>query len=271
MKSRLCLLLTGTIEVHHPEFLRSTGRVSTEVRQADYVVALRRWMTRQSAVRDIVFVDNSGYPLDALHEVVERHADTGKRVELLSFRTTGYSDERGRSFGELDIIDTALRRSVLLSESPSFAKVTGRVFVKNFDSLVAGLGPDFDIVGRLSHNLTWLETVLVLFRREFFAERILPYALEHVNDRSRQHTERVLARACLHAVAEGARWYPFPQEPRFRGVRGLDGKPYPGGLLRSKTMDFFAWGHHRAIDVATGASRPHPMERWSCPGSETAD
>lgn len=265
MRGEVCLLLTGTIRVDHPEFLRPQGRTDTAQRLADYKDALVRWMTRQTAIRDIVFVENSGYPLDSLHEVVNRHAERGKRVELISFRTRGYTDERGRSFGELDIIDTALRESTLLREASHFAKVTGRVFVPNIDAIMAGVAPDFDIVGRLSHNLTWLETVLVLFRKELFVEGILPYALKHVNDRSRHHIERVIASACLHAIAEGARWYPFPQEPRIQGIRGVDGRPYPSGVLRAWAMDFFAWGHHRALDVATGRASPHPMERWTRP------
>ena len=262
IRPNLCLLLTSTIQVHHPEFLRPGGRVDPEVRLRDYTSALRSWITRQDSVRDIVFVDNSGHPLDALQEVADQHGSYGKRVEFLSFRTTGYSPERGRSFGELDIMDTALQRSALLRESACFAKVTGRVFIPNFDAVTAAVAPDFDIVGRLSHNLTWLETVLVLFRRELFSERLLPYALRHVDDRARLHVERVLASACLHSVAEGSRWYPFPREPRIEGVRGLDGRPYPNSILRAAAMDLFAWGHHRALDVASGRGRPHPASRW---------
>ena len=265
MSPDVCLLLTGTIRVEHPHFLRPTGRVDAEQRLADYVASLTRWITRQSTVRDIVFAENSGHPLDALHEVVDRHSDSGKRVELLSFKTTGYTEERGRSFGELDIIDRALGESTLLRDAPNFAKVTGRVFVPNFDSILGGLASDFDIVGRLSHNLTWMETVLAFFRRDLFRERILPYALEHVNDKTRHHIERVIASASLHAIAEGARWYPFPVEPRLHGVRGLDGRPYAGGVLRAKAIDFFSWGHHRALDVSAGRASPHPMERWSSP------
>lgn len=263
MARGICLLLTSTIQVEHPEFLRADGRTDTNVRLRDYATALRAWISDQRTVGDIVFIDNSGYPLDALQDVVDRHASSGKRVELISFRTTGYSATRGRSYGELDIMDAALRTSVLLKESARFAKVTGRVFIPNFDAIMAAVAPDFDIVGRLSHNLTWLDTVFVLFERELFARRLLPFAMEHVNDQTRHHVERVLASACLHSIAEGCRWYPFPVEPRIRGVRGLDGRPYPASALRSSAIDFFAWGHHRALDVVSSSARPHPQARWS--------
>lgn len=269
MTTNLCLVLTSTIAVDHPEFIRRGGRIDTETRLLDYTAALSAWMTRQDAVRDIVFVDNSGYPLDALQAVVDRHAHSGKRVELISFRTAGYTPERGRSFGELDILDTALQRSVLLREAEAFAKVTGRVFVPNADAILTTVARDFDIVGTLSHNLTWLDTVFVLFRRELFRDRLLPHALERVNDWTRHHVERVLASAALHAIAEGARWYPFPRHPRLLGIRGIDGAPYPSGRIRARAVDFFAWGHHRSLDVATGAPSPHPMDRWTAPRDQS--
>lgn len=260
-----CLLLTSTIHVEHREFLGPGGRVNSEVRLRDYVGALESWITRQHSIRDIVFVDNSGYPLDALREVVDRHAATGKRVELHSFRTTGYSTTRGRSFGELDIMRTALERSALLRNATHFAKVTGRVFVPNIDAIMSRLASDVDVVGRLSHNLTWLETVCVVFRRELFVDRLLPFALDHVDDQSGHHIERVLASACLHSIADGCRWYPFPAEPRIEGVRGVDGRRYPVSTLRARVIDAFAWGYHRAFDVATNADTPHPITTWAPP------
>lgn len=262
MAGSLCLLLTATIRVDHPEFLRPGGRVDTQVRLGDYTAALEAWMTRQHSVRDIVFFDNSGHSLDALREVAERHRHAGKRVELISHHTTGYSAVRGRSYGELDIIHTALQRSALLKEANHVAKVTGRVFIPNFDAIVTALAPDFDIVGRLSHNLTWLETVFVLARRSVLAERLLPFAREHVDDHARLPIERVMARACLHSIADGCRWYPFAAEPRLQGTRGLDNRPYPSSRLRARIMDFFAWGHHRALDVSSSAAVPHPLGRW---------
>ena len=277
MADGVCLLLTATIHVEHTEFLRAGGRVDTHLRLKDYADALRSWITAQEMIRDIVLVDNSGHPLDALQEVVDRHRSSGKRVELISHRTTGYSQSRGRSYGELDIMDTALRESALLRNAATFAKVTGRVFVPNVDRIVRNIASDFDIVARMTHNLTWLDSVFVLFRRELFARRLLPYALEHVDDRTRHHIERVLASACLHAIADGARWYPFPSEPRVRGLRGIDSRPYPSGVARARLVDLFAWGHHRAIDVATGSHTPHPLDRWErvtrLPGArdDTAD
>jgi hypothetical protein len=267
MADGLCLLLTSTIQVDHPEFLRPGGRLDPRLRLQDYSAALEYWITAQRSVRDIVFVDNSGHPLDALQAVADRHTSAGKRIELISFRTEGYSPVRGRSYGELDIMRTALARSALLKGAARFAKVTGRVCIPNFDAIVGAAAPDFDIVGRLSQNLTWLETVLVLFRTDLFAERLLPYALAHVDDRARRPIERVLASACLQSIADGHRWYPFAESARIRGVRGIDNVPYPGGLLRARAIDMFARGHDRALDNVSNSATPHPLDQWTAPPS----
>lgn len=263
MADGLCLLLTSTIQVEHQEFLRANGRIDPKLRLQDYSRALESWITSQRSVRDIVFVDNSGHSLEALQAIVDRHAAADKRVELLSYRTTGYTPVKGRSYGELDITRKALERSALLNSATQFVKVTGRVFVPNFDAIVTAAAPDFDIVGRLSHNLTWLDTVLVFFRTALFAERLLPYALEHVDDQSRRPIERVLASACLHSIADGSRWYPFSEEPRLRGIRGIDNVPYPSGRLRARAIDFFARGHNRAADTVSNSATPHPLDRWT--------
>lgn len=261
----ICLLLTSTIQVHHPEFLRPHGRLDAGLRLRDYATALEFWLTGQRSMRDIVFVDNSGHPLDALQAVVDRHRPAGKRVELLSFRTEGYSAARGRSYGELDIMRTALDRSALLREATHFAKVTGRVRIANIDAIAGAAAPDFDVVGRLSQNLTWLETVLVLFRTRLCAERLLPEALARVDDEARRPIERVLASACLRSIADGHRWYPFARTPRIRGVRGIDSVPYPGGALRTRAIDVVARGYYRAEDTVSRGTAPHPLDRWTAP------
>lgn len=261
---QLCLILSATIEVAHPEFLRPHGRRETGQRLADYRHALRAWLTRQQRLRRIVLVDNSGYPLGALAEVVARHGG-GKQVELISCRTEGYSPARGRSYGELDLLRQASARSRLLAEASHIIKANGRVFVPNIERLLARLPEDFDVVGSLRHNLTWLETALVLFRKELFFERILPRALEQVDDSRRLYIERVLAQQVLRCVADERRWYPFPCEPRLQGVYALDNRPYPGGWLRNRVIDAFAWGYHRARDISAHRGRPHPQERWSSP------
>lgn len=254
-----CIVLTATIEAHDPSMLRPWGRKDTAQRLEDYKRALVRWLTEQGAVSNLVFAENSGYPLDELEEIVSRHRNSGKRVHFVSHQTTGYTRARGRSYGELDLLAHA-RPAVERYEH--IVKVNGRVFIANFDELFSRLAADADVVGALRHNLTWLDTTFVVFRTQFFFDEILPAAVEAVNDEARDYIERVLAKGVLRGVAADRRWYPFPCEPRIAGRRALDNERYPSNLLRARLIDAFAWGFYRAFDTTSGRNRSHSLDRW---------
>ncbi len=261
---RLVLILSASIEVADPAFLRPEGRGDTATRLGDYRAALEAWLTRQHSLRELVFVDNSGHPLDALRELAARHP--GKRVEWISCRTEGYSKARGRSYGELDLLRQAWQKSELLRGASHVAKVNGRLFVRNIDRLCRALPEDFDAVGSLQHNLTWLATTFFLARPKLLFERLLPRAIERVDDTRRLYIERVLAQELLRAIADDRRWYPFPCEPDIEGVCAHDNRPYPGGWLRGRLIDLFAWGYHRARDVSFRRGQAHPQARWRVDG-----
>jgi hypothetical protein len=264
---RPCLLLASSLTVADPRFLRANGRHSPEQRLADTATALNFWLTRQTAYTNLVFVDNSGDDLGALRAKLP--AAPGREVEFLSFQTSGYDDRLGRSFGELDIMRHALAHSKIVAAHTHLAKVNARLHVANADALAAAMPEDFDVVGRLSHNLTWLATTFVAFRRSVFEERILPYALTHVDDYARNHIERVYAKATLQAISLDLRWYPFPVEPQIIGRRGLDNGRYGANPLRRGLIDIAIRGYHRAFDQTADRSREHPQANWSKPREDS--
>lgn len=263
MELRPCLVLTSTLKVDHPEFLRPTGRHQLEVRKNDTEKAFLNWMTRQQLIKDIVLVDNSGYSLDWLKKLYDQHNDGDKRAEFISYKTNRYSDINGRAIGELDILEKALEQSTLLAKADHFVLSIGRVFIPNSDEIISNVSLDSDIVSRLSHNLTWMESKFAIFRKQIFADRILPYAIENVNESNRIYIERVYAQATLHCIASDLKWYPLCCEPRIQGFRGLDSQAYLSNWFRAKMIDFFTWGYNRAHDVSSGLHCEHSMTRWS--------
>ncbi len=272
MTVKPCLVLTSTIKVDYPEFLKPTGRHQLELRRGDTEKALVRWVTRQQAIRDIVVVDNSGYPLDGLEALVDRHNTGNKRVEFISFRTDRYNENNGRSIGELDIFEKALDQSALLRDAGHVAISIARIFISNVDDIMSRMPADFDIVGRLSHNLTWFDSKFAVFRKDIFKGRILPYALQHVDEAAGNYIERVYAKATLRCISDDRRWYPFACEPLYDGICGNDNRPYPNGRLRAKIIDWFSRGYYRAFDISSHSHRAHPLEsRQSTSSGATAD
>lgn len=94
------------------------------------------WL-RVQCVGSIVLCDNTATDL-ALPGLERLARQTGKRLEVLSFlgdqdRVATY----GKGYGEGEIMRHLLNHSLLLRETGSFFKVTGRVFVENFDEIRA--------------------------------------------------------------------------------------------------------------------------------------
>lgn len=98
-----------------------------------YLCALVSW-SRPEHVRRIIFAENSNTGFD-LSPVVRYLEAAGKDVEILVFDGNRDVTRLGKGYGEGEILDYVYRHSRLLRATPSFYKVTGRLFVSNFDAL----------------------------------------------------------------------------------------------------------------------------------------
>src|ERR1700759_4800132 len=73
-------------------------RADPAVRLADYQHALRFWLAYpDQRVRRILFIENSGYPLDSLKAIPESENNLGKQVEFISLHCNW--DPRTRHYG----------------------------------------------------------------------------------------------------------------------------------------------------------------------------
>jgi hypothetical protein len=95
--------------------------------------ALVSW-ARTRRVRRIILGENSNTRFD-FSRVVEYLEAAGKEVELLIFDGNKESSRFGKGFGEGEILERVYRHSRLLRDTDTFYKVTGRLFVRNFDAV----------------------------------------------------------------------------------------------------------------------------------------
>lgn len=102
-------------------------------RTLQYLSALVAW-SRATRIRRIVFVENSNTNFD-FGPVARMLEDAGKELELLIFDGNKDVEQYGKGYGEGEILEHAFRHSRLLRASPDFYKVTGRLFVRNFDKV----------------------------------------------------------------------------------------------------------------------------------------
>jgi len=106
------------------------------VRQEDerilqYMCALVSW-AQPKQVRCIVFAENSNTRFD-FSSIVRYLEAAGKEVEVLVFDGNKEAARFGKGFGEGEILEHIYNNSVLIRQKTTFYKVTGRIFVRNFD------------------------------------------------------------------------------------------------------------------------------------------
>lgn len=174
------LLLTACVApAKHPDLVRD----DPEVRLADYASSLARWMDHQAPhLRGVVFVENSGFPLDRLAEAFSS-IDRAVPLEFTGFRATPTPPGIHYGYGELQAIDWALTHSSLL-QSPDrmFAKATGRLYFPDFGTLLSRIDARMDAVVDTRWGLgailrgerpsRTVSTQLMLFRTGFYRDRL---------------------------------------------------------------------------------------------------
>lgn len=264
MRDDICVLLTSAIEVKNKHLVK---RHDTATRLEDYKRALRSWLTKQTHVQHIVFVDNSGYPLDTLKHIAETENVHGKHVEFLSFHydTTGDSDI---SLGEIAILDYALTHSQTLANTSYFIKCTGRVFVENIDSLVQDLPETFHAVARFSENLSYIDSVIMIFETRMYREDMLSLIAQTMKQpNGKTDFERAYAKVLHELLAKDYQWFPFSHEPIFSGMSGTKNQSYRKkyGRFQSLWYSFISHMFYKRYRTSWGKSsgREHLLVRWN--------
>lgn len=127
-----CIILTGCI---NPEknipYLTLTNSI---VRREQYIQSILFFLDKSRA-KKIIFCDNSNAPIE---DSVLKHAiHVGKDLEWLSF--SGNNEmcaERGKGYGEGEIIKYIFDNSRILKSCTSFVKVTGRFKILNINDML---------------------------------------------------------------------------------------------------------------------------------------
>lgn len=95
----------------------------------------------ESPFCNIVFCDNSNYPIINKEALIHKAKLKGKNLEMLRFM--GNSDLVAKfstkGIGEDEIMDYVLTNSILASQAKTFFKVTGRLLITNMQKLVKGI------------------------------------------------------------------------------------------------------------------------------------
>src|SRR5262245_90672 len=111
-RKKICLVLHATVDVRGVVFVT---RNDPRERFEDYRQALRQWVRRDDFDK-LILVENSGYDLSELWEIVDQSPLSKDSVEFLSFDGQDFPRELGKGIGETLNFQYVLDHSTILSE-----------------------------------------------------------------------------------------------------------------------------------------------------------
>jgi hypothetical protein len=152
------------------------ARRDPKQRLADYLAALRFWMNlNDRRIRQVLFLENSGYPLDELQRAVDQEKPADMDVELVSMRTNDYPPEMHYGYSELLMLDTGLAMSRLAKQTRYWMKVTGRLTFPNVGRLLDRLPNDYLFAADLRNAIPifgpkqlWVHTRMLITTGAFY-------------------------------------------------------------------------------------------------------
>ena len=221
------LVLTATVNPGPLTF--NNLRPDPVLRLEDYQKALRFWLDEPTFAQ-IVFCENSAFDLSPLMDLFRRHNPCGKTVEFLSFQAESFPLHKGKSYGELMILEHVLQNSALLRNASHLMKVTGRYCVPNIAKVMRGDLSRYDVICDFRRNLITTDSRVFCASLSFLREYLFP--LRSILDESAcLGFERILAKAVHRAMADGRQWTLFPHPVDVRGIAGTRGRAFPHGPL----------------------------------------
>ncbi len=227
----MVILLTAT--VYPDNRMGQLQLKSSEIRLMQYQQALLFYLQKTNANK-IVLCDNSGVSLDKFEEQKVIAQQAGKELELLSFvGDKEVAVQRGKGYGEGEIIKFAMKNSALINKDKDIVKITGRLIVRNIDTLMKGYRgkPTFNIAEHTEANR--VDTRIFMVSKDVFEEHFID-RYEEVHDDKGVFLEQVYYECITRSELKVER---FARYPRIRGYSGSTGAEYTFKEWKCKIKD----------------------------------
>jgi hypothetical protein len=178
-ESKYVVVLSACIDPSNGSI--QVSRSDPSIRLQDYIRGLRFWLNISDRRLDkIVFIENSGYPLDALKELAHLSNPLNKQVEFISLCCNEYPEGVHYGYAELNMIDEAFKLSKLVNKSSYLIKATGRLTFPTISRLLNRLNDDFMFAVDCRNNKllvsspqVFTTTQLMIFSTEFYKKHLL--------------------------------------------------------------------------------------------------
>ena len=182
--SKTCLLITGCITPNSDVPLLALKDMDN--RRKQYLESIIFFLTK-SNLSKIVFCDNSNSPKDdKIYEIAKKK---GKDFEWLSFM--GNSEEvinKGKGYGEGEIIKYAISNSSIIKNCETIIKVTGRLIVKNLNTCLFYFSNKYSY---FDFHKDFVETKCYFIRKDVYEAKLLSVQYE-VDDKNGYYLEHAM-------------------------------------------------------------------------------
>ena len=159
------------------------ARVDPRQRLSDYIGALRYWLNSEDErCTSVLFLDNSGYPLDEIHQVAEESNRYNRPTLIRRVSSNDVPDGVSYGYAELGILDSAAREIREWEDAPLIVKTTGRLTFPDLGRLIDRTSGDVEFMAdarnrHLPHRRTAengvLTTQLMAFTPDFYRRKMM--------------------------------------------------------------------------------------------------
>lgn len=225
----MLLLITGCVQVDkNMPFVKITDKNN----RLDAYFETVRWAIEDTIFDKIVFCENSNFEYDfAKYEKMAKKAN--KVFEYLTFTgDSKTSNQKGKGYGEGEIISFALTNSELLKDEEFFCKITGRLKVSNVNLLLKSTNLNYFMNKRL---LKEVDTRFYGIKKKDFL-----YALKDSYKDVDDYHNYYLEHAYYHDLnTKKIKYRAFYERPLFIGVAGSTGRIYEDKRWRNEKIFSF--------------------------------
>lgn len=225
-----CQILIMTATITPKADVRSLGRKDPALRLKDYEDGFRFYgQAVGKGIDRIVFVENSLSNLSTLQDIA-KELNIEERVEFISFAGLDYPQMYGRGYGELFLLDHAMRESRFVRDYASSAiiwKVTGRYIVSNIAKLIEDRPKAFEFYCNMRN---WPKRVVDMYLMAWTVagyEKYLKNKCEiYQVSSAAAFPEKALREEFDQSRMNAGFVQRFRRVPVVSGIRGLDNKGY---------------------------------------------
>ncbi|MCF8271891.1 hypothetical protein [Chlorobium sp.] len=213
------IFMTGCID---PRGMGLTVLSDKEERRKQYLDAIRFYLSASGV--PVLFVENSGTDISENF----KHEIAAGKLEIVTFSGNDYDKAKGKGYGEMLIVEEAIRASKLFGNAEFIFKVSGRYKVLNVRSYIAfqhAHNDDIDIMVNLQPGLSLADSRFFGARPFLYIDYLVKYR-ESIDDRKFVYFETILANAVHQAIVNGHRYSGLHHYPRHSAQSGTSGDKY---------------------------------------------